>query len=94
MSIQEFEIEFDPTVGQEFEIDISDMVTEILPDYSDLEIIPTEEEQTFIADKKKREAYGNVTVKPIPEEYTMVKVEDESLVFYRSAEVEESEVIL
>lgn len=67
MSIQEFEIEFDPTAGQEFEIDIENVVQEIFPDLVNLEITPTKEEQVFTHDGEY--GYDKVTVNPIPEDY-------------------------
>ena len=92
MNVQEFEIEFDPTVGQEFEIDISNMVQEVVPDLIDMEITPTEEEQTFTP--PEGDAYGNIKVNPIPNDYTMTSIEDGVLVFSRGIEVNGEEVIL
>ena len=57
--MQQFEIEFDPTAGQEFEIDLENVIQEVAPPLINLEVDPSLDDQVF----KHEGEYGYDEVK-------------------------------
>lgn len=76
----------------DFEIEMEQVAKEVAPPMQEKEVIPTEEQQIVLPEENFG-GLSKVIVQPIPSEYVIATVENETLMLRGSSVVEEELVL-